>query len=115
MTRFALFVTAAVLMPAAVADAAASLTRTEARRAALRASAQTCGAVPWCDGYGVVSAQRCRRGADGAVMCPMWFLTARDDRCGGLVTIKRGRAGRLDVGMAVPMDCAAGNGSTGTG
>jgi hypothetical protein len=36
----------------------------------------------------------------------MWFLTARDDRCRGLVSVKRARGGRLDVGMAVPMNCA---------
>jgi hypothetical protein len=43
----------------------------------------------------------------------MWFLAAKDHRCGGVVTIKRGRTGRLDVGMAVPMECAVGNGSSG--
>jgi hypothetical protein len=95
----------AVLLSAGTAYAA-SVSRSEARRAAVRATAQTCGAVSWCEGYGVVPARRCRRAADGVVSCAMWFLTAREDRCGGVVTIKRARTGRLDIGMAVPMNCA---------
>jgi hypothetical protein len=86
--------------------AAAGVSRDDARRAAVRASAQTCEAVHWCAGYGVVSARRCRRARDQTVSCAMWFLTARDDRCRGLVSVKRARGGRLDVGMAVPMNCA---------
>jgi hypothetical protein len=99
-------VTAAALTLSAATAAAAGVSSADARRAAVRASARTCAVVPWCKGYGVVPARRCRRARDQAVSCAMWFLTARDDRCGGLVTVKRARSGRLDVGMAVPMNCA---------
>ena len=116
MTRIAYVLTAAVLLGAvAPAQAATPLTRAEARRAAVRATAQTCKAVPWCNGYEVVPARQCRRGTDGVVSCTVWFLTERKDRCGGVVSVKRGRAGRLDLGMAVPSNCAAGSAPAQTG
>jgi hypothetical protein len=49
------------------------------------------------------------------VSCTVWFLTERKDRCGGVVSVKRGRAGRLDLGMAVPANCAAGDAPARTG
>jgi hypothetical protein len=42
----------------------------------------------------------------------MWFLTERRDRCAGVVRIKRAPNGRLDLGMAVPMDCSNGAGAS---
>jgi hypothetical protein len=106
MSRIAHVITSAVLLAFVPAQAAvASVSRTDARRAAVRASARTCDAVPWCDGYGVVAAERCRHVPGGVVTCAMWFLTAAGERCGGVVTVKQG-SGRLDIGMAVPMNCA---------
>jgi len=106
MSRIAYAITAAVLLAFVPAQAAvAAVSRTEARRAAVRVSAKTCDAVPWCEGSGVVPARRCKRASGGAVTCAMWFLTKRGDRCGGVVTVKQG-PGRFDIGMAVPMNCA---------
>lgn len=91
---------------AAANGAAVVLTKREAQRTAVRASAQTCRVVEWCRGYRVVSAPRCRRKSRRTVYCPIAFLTSDGHRCGGVVLVTRTRRGRVDQAMAVPFDCS---------
>jgi hypothetical protein len=105
-------VTATVVLAAAVATTpafgAAWLSKATARSVAVRMSAETCSAIDWCKGYEVVSPRRCRRASGRAVYCRIVFITAGRDRCGGVVSVSKTRSGRIDRGMAVPMDCSAG-------
>ena len=94
-------------VPAASAVAAVFLSKTQARRVAVTVTAQTCRVVPWCKGYTVVPAQRCSRERPSAVHCSIAFLTADRRRCRGLVVVAKRRTGRIDRGMAVPMNCGA--------
>jgi hypothetical protein len=81
------------------------LTKREARRAAVKASADTCRVVEWCRGYRVVPPEHCQRKSRRTVYCPMAFLTPDGQRCGGGVLVMKSRTGRLGVAMAVPFDC----------
>ena len=92
---------------AAPAHADARLAKTTAHRVAVELSERTCGALQWCKGYEVVRASRCRREHHRSVYCRITFLTAARDRCGGVVSVSKTRRGRIDRGMAVPMDCSA--------
>jgi hypothetical protein len=98
------FVLAAV--PATTAVGAVFLSKAEARRAAVAVTARTCRAVPWCQGFEVVSARRCSRERPSRVHCAIAFITADRHRCRGLVVVAKSRTGRLARGMAVPMDCS---------
>ena len=93
-------------MPA-TSSAAVFLSKTQARRAALSVTARTCRIVSWCKGFEVVPARRCRRERPERVHCSIAFLTADLHRCRGLVVVSKTRTGRLDRGMAVPMNCGA--------
>jgi hypothetical protein len=79
----------------------------DARRVAVRDAAAGCRALAWCTGYDVVPAHRCRRAAHQTVYCAIAFITARRQRCGGVVGVSRTRSGRLDRVMAVPQNCSA--------
>jgi hypothetical protein len=92
---------------AAPAYGDARLAKTTAHRVAVEMSEQTCGALQWCKGYEVVRATSCRREHRRSVYCRITFLTAARDRCGGVVSVSKTRRGRIDRGMAVPMNCAA--------
>ena len=94
-------------IPATSAAAAVFLSKTQARRVAVTVTAQTCRIVPWCKGYTVVPAQRCSRERPSAVHCSIAFITADRHRCRGLVVVAKRRSGRIDRGMAVPMNCGA--------
>jgi hypothetical protein len=102
----------AAVPPAAVTatGSAVLLTKREARRAAVKASADTCRAVDWCRGYRVVPPERCQRKSRRTVFCPIAFLTPDGHRCGGGVLVRKSPRGRLDIAMAVPFDCRAGGG-----
>jgi hypothetical protein len=93
--------------PAIPAVGAVFLSKAQARRAAITVTARTCRIVPWCRGYEVVPARRCARERPARVHCAIAFLTADRHRCRGLVVVSKERTGRLDRGMAVPMDCSA--------
>jgi hypothetical protein len=101
----AVLVMTAVLAAPAYGDA--RLAKTTAHRVAIEMSEQTCGALQWCKGFEVVSATRCRREHRRSVLCRITFFTAARDRCGGVVSVSKTRRGRIDRGMAVPMDCSA--------
>ena len=96
---------AGVTAPSALA--AVFLSKTQARRVAVTVTAQTCRIVPWCKGYTVVPAQRCSRERPSAVHCSIAFITADRRRCRGLVFVAKRRTGRIDRGLAVPMNCGA--------
>jgi hypothetical protein len=100
----AMFVLAAVATTPAYGDAL--LRKSTARRVSVQVTSETCRVVQWCKGYEVVPARRCRREDQRAVYCRMWFITASRNRCGGLVSVSRTRAGRIDRGVAVPLDCS---------
>jgi len=103
-------VAAAVVMATVAATPAyadARLAKTTAHRVAVQVSDQTCSALQWCKGYEVVRAPRCRREHVRSVYCRVTFFTAARDRCGGVVSVSKTRRGRIDRGMAVPMDCSA--------
>ena len=103
-------VAAALVMATAVAAPAygdVRLAKRTAHRVAVQMSDQTCAALPWCKGYEVVRARRCRREHTRSVYCRITFFTAARDRCGGVVSVSKTRRGRIDRGMAVPMDCSA--------
>jgi hypothetical protein len=101
-------------VPAAAMTATGSavvLTKREARRAAVKASADTCRDVDWCGGYRVVPPQRCQRKSRRTVFCPIAFLTPDGHRCGGGVLVMKSPRGRLGIAMAVPFDCRTGGGA----
>jgi hypothetical protein len=107
-------IASAAAVPAAAATAtgsAALLTKREARRAAVKASADTCRVVEWCRGYRVVPPEHCQRKRRRTVYCPMAFLTTHGHRCDGAVLVMNSRTGRLGVAMAVPFDCGAPGGA----
>jgi hypothetical protein len=93
----------------AASTSAVWLSRSDAHRVAVRATAATCRAVAWCKGYDVVPANRCRRDEHQTVYCAMAFITTRRQRCTGVVGVSRTRRGRLDKVMAVPWDCSTGD------
>jgi hypothetical protein len=82
------------------------LSKRDARRAALAATAATCRQIVWCRGVDVVAAERCRRASRKKVWCAIVFITADQRRCGGVVGVTKTRRGRLDKVMAVPFDCS---------
>jgi hypothetical protein len=79
------------MSPAAVTatGSAVLLTKREARRAAVRASADTCREVDWCRGYRVVPPERCQRKSRRTVYCPIAFLTPEGHSCGGGVLVMK--------------------------
>jgi hypothetical protein len=83
------------------------LSKRDARRAALAATAATCRQIVWCTGADVVAAERCRRASRKKVWCAIVFITADQKRCGGVVGVSKTRRGRLDKVMAVPFDCSS--------
>ena len=87
------------------------LTKREARRAAVKASADTCRVVEWCRGYRVVPPERCQRKSRRTVYCPIAFLTPEGHSCGGGVLVMKSPRGRLGIAMAVPFDCRTGGGA----
>jgi hypothetical protein len=99
---------AAPVPPAAATGSAVLLTKREARRVTVKASADTCRIVEWCRGYRVVPAERCRRKSRRTVYCPMAFLTADAHRCGGGVLVMKTPRGRIGLAMAVPLNCSTG-------
>ena len=105
--------TLALACPGAAAGSAVWLSKPDAHRLAVRATAATCRAVAWCKGYDVVSASRCRRDEHQTVYCAIAFITAQRERCGGVVGVSRTRGGRLDRVMAVPQNCGSDNVSGG--
>jgi hypothetical protein len=109
-----LVIASAAAVPAAAATATGSavlLTKREARRAAVKASADTCRVVEWCRGYRVVPPERCQRKSRRTVYCPIAFLNPDGHRCGGGVLVMKSPRGRLGIAMAVPFDCRAGSGA----
>jgi hypothetical protein len=103
----------ALACPGAAAASAVWLSKPDAHRLAVRATAVTCRAVAWCEGYDVVPASRCRRDEHQTVYCAIAFITAQRQRCGGVVGVSRTRRGRLDQVMAVPQNCGSDNVSGG--
>jgi hypothetical protein len=101
----AVVVLAAVMAAPAYADA--RLAKRTAHRVAVEMSMRTCDALAWCKDYEVVRAARCRREHSRSVFCRITFFTAARDRCGGVVSVSKTRRGRIDRGMAVPMNCSA--------
>jgi hypothetical protein len=100
----------ALAAPAAAPTTSTSATwpsKRDARRVAVRDAAATCRALAWCTGYDVVPARRCRRASHKTVYCAIVFITAKRQRCGGVVGVTRPRPGRLDRVMAVPQNCSA--------
>jgi hypothetical protein len=93
----------------AASTSAVRLSKRDAHRVAVRATAATCRAVAWCRGYDVVPAARCRRDGRETVYCTIAFITTQGQRCGGMVGVRRTRRGRLDRVMAVPSDCSTGD------
>jgi hypothetical protein len=81
--------------------------KTTARGIAVKVTSDTCRTIDWCVGYRVASARRCRRVRDHTIYCPIAFVTADRRRCGGVVAVRKARGGRLDHGMAMPMNCSA--------
>jgi hypothetical protein len=99
----------ALASPAAVqadGSTAVRISKRDAHRVAVRATASACRVVEWCRDYDVVPARRCRRVKDETVYCAMAFITAQRKRCGGVVGVRRTRRGRVDRVMAVPQDCS---------
>jgi hypothetical protein len=100
----------AVVLAVAVATPAFGavwLSKTTAHQVAVTVTSQTCRSVGWCVRFEVVPVNRCRR-VRNVVYCGIAFVTADRSRCPGVVAVNRTRAGRIDRGMAVPMNCGAG-------
>jgi hypothetical protein len=98
----------------APASGAVWLSKTTAREIAVNVTSKTCRSFDWCVRSEVAPVKRCRRARDHTVYCAITFVTADHRRCGGVVAVRKTRAGRLDRGMAVPMNCGAGALPTGT-
>ncbi len=86
---------------------AVSLSKIKARQVAVRLASQTCRSFDWCVNVEVARAKSCRRVRD-VVYCGIAFVTVDRARCSGVVTVKQAPTGRIDRGMAVPMNCGAG-------
>jgi hypothetical protein len=97
----------ALACPGAAAGSAVWLSKPDAHRLAVRATAASCRALAWCTDYDVVPAHRCRRAAHQTVYCAIAFITAKRERCGGVVGVSRTGSGRLDRVVAVPQNCSA--------
>ena len=98
-------VSAAVLVVAPVASAA-ELTRTRARAAAVVTARQLCRATGWCVRSHVEPARKCARRSPITVACDIRFYTAGGASSSGLVSVRRGAGGKLEVGVAVPEEPA---------
>jgi hypothetical protein len=101
----------AVALAAAVttpAFGAVWLSKITAHEIAVKATSETCRSVDWCVRSEVTPVKSCRRVRAHTVYCPIRFVTADGRHCTGLVTVKKTRTGRIDRGMAVPMNCGAG-------
>jgi hypothetical protein len=92
----------------------AQLSKHEARQAAVTLASQTCRSFEWCVNVEVARVKNCRRVRD-VVYCGIAFVTVDRVRCSGVVAVKKAPTGRIDRGMAVPMDCGAGGPSPVTG
>jgi hypothetical protein len=102
----AAIVAGATLASVDAAGAAVALTKTRARMVAVDAARRTCGVTPWCKTTQVERARACRRASSRTVFCDVRFLTADGRPSAGVVSVSR-RGGRLEVGMAVPIEPSA--------
>jgi hypothetical protein len=82
------------------------LSKTTARSVAFTLASQTCRSFDWCVNFEVATARGCHRARD-VVYCGIAFVTVDRVRCGGVVAVKKVAGGRIDRGMAVPVDCGA--------
>jgi hypothetical protein len=92
----------ALAAPAA-SSAATTLTKTRARAAAVQVARETCSAMPWCRGFAVEPARRCARRSSRRVDCTIRFRGVSGRSSAGLVIVTRTRVGRIEVGVAVPI------------
>jgi hypothetical protein len=109
MTSCGLVMALATLALASPAESASVRwpSKRQAHSVAVRVTAAACRGVAWCQSSYVVPASRCRRDSDGrTVYCAIAFITARHQRCGGVVGVSKTRDGRLESVMAVPQDCS---------
>jgi hypothetical protein len=83
------------------------LSKATARQVAVTVAAQKCRTLDWCVNVEVAPVNSCRRVRD-VVYCGIAFVTLDQVRCSGVVAVKKAPSGRIDHGMAVPMDCGAG-------
>jgi hypothetical protein len=83
------------------------LSKATARQVAVTVAAQRCRTLDWCVNVEVAPVKSCRRVRD-VVYCGIAFVTVDQVRCTGVVAVKKAPSGRIDHGMAVPMDCGAG-------
>jgi hypothetical protein len=90
------------------------LSKISAREIAVKVTSKTCRSIDWCVRSEVAPVKRCRRVRDHTIYCAITFVTADRRRCGGVVAVRKTRTGRLERGMAVPMNCGAGASPTGT-
>jgi hypothetical protein len=99
----------AVALAAAVptpAIGAVWLSKNTAREIAVNVTSKSCRSVDWCFDFSVAPAEHCRRVRDNTVYCAIAFVTADHHRCAGVVAVKKTRTGRIDRGMAMPMNCS---------
>jgi hypothetical protein len=93
------------LLLAAPGEAAGgvALTKARARSEAVEAARGTCAVTPWCRRWAVEPARSCARRSSRRVDCTIRFRPAEGRWSSGLVIVTRTRRGRLDVGVAVPI------------
>jgi len=82
------------------------LSKTRARQVAVSSTSQKCRSIAWCVDFEVVPVESCRR-VRAVVYCEIAFLTLDGRRCPGVVAVAKTPTGRIDRGMAVPMNCGA--------
>jgi len=99
-------VSAAAVVVAPAASAATGLTRTRARAAAVVTARQLCQATTWCTRSQVEPARACERRSAMTVACDIRFSTPGGASASGLVSVRRGVGGKLEVGVAVPEEPA---------
>ena len=90
----------------APAFGAVRLSKRTARQVAVSVASEKCRSLDWCVNVEVAPAKSCRRVRD-VVYCGIAFVTIDRVRCGGVVAVKKAPTGRIDHGMAVPMNCGA--------
>ena len=80
------------------------LSKSTARQVAVSVASEKCRSLDWCVNAEVAPVKSCRRVGD-VVYCGIAFVTVDRVRCGGVVAVKKAPSGRIDHGMAVPMNC----------